>query len=247
MNQRAGLISYDGLPVSSGGGHGLGRLRPSPAWTAVQHFMTPCTAASTPSALTVAIHPAPSVDPAVVTHLKESARLMLAVGATPDRHVDSQEYGSSLYWELPVSKVDDAILWLEAAGKQPPHWLGGPAEVSVDYDALRFCAVESHTELPYQGSSHYLEQAYDGYGTLLGESSCRLRLTTNKCSLSLILFLPFEQPDETLWAYVAHLQSHLPMPLSAKHWSNWKLTRKRNAYLKTRIKTVPPISLSGRT
>jgi hypothetical protein len=179
------------------------------------------------------------VSPEVVAQLTKSAQLIVGLSATPDQMVDWPENGSSLSWDIPLSDCGQAVQWLDAAGKQPSHWLGGPAEVRIDFNKLRFLEAGRRDELPYQGRDYYLDQAYDGYGTFLGESGCRLRLMTNKSSLSMVLFLPFEQPDEALWAYASHLQSHLPIAFSQKHWAHWKLTKKADSYRRVRIKSVP--------
>ena len=241
MSQRIGLVSYDGLPVSSGGGHGMGATRPLSAWEAFQHFLTACTTASTPTTATVAIHPAPTVDPRVIDTLRETVRILLGLSASPDRNDDWRDSGSSESWHIANAKVAAAINWLEELGRQPKHWLGGPAEVCLDFVGLRLRSLDGCSELPFQGGDCYLRQSYNGYGVLLGESRCRLRLTTNRCTLSTILFLPFERPDKELWQYAGFLQSHLPVSLSQVHWTNWKLVKKGTAYLNRRISDVPQL------
>jgi len=244
MTQRTGLVSYDGLPVSSGGGHGMGVTRPLKAWVAFQNFLAACTMASTPTATTVAIHPTPTVDPRVIDTLKESGRFLLGLSASPDRSDDWQNSGSSQSWQIANSKAAQAINWLELAGRQQKHWLGGPAEVSLDFVGLRLRSLDGQSEVPFQGGDNYLNQSYNGYGVILGESRCRLRLMTNRCTLSMILFLPFERPDQDLWEYVGFLQSQLPISLSQLHWSNWLLVKKGTAYLNRRLKDVPQLGKS---
>jgi hypothetical protein len=230
------LISYDGLPISSGGAHSLGRLRVRPAWKAFQRFLSTCTTATEPSRVSITINETPDVDPDMIKKLRSSAIKMLEVPGRPQQRQDFGENGQALSWNLPAKLADTAIEWLSAAEPLAPTWLGGPAKVELDYQ-FRLKSARG-AELPFQGSDDYLGQIYDGYGILLGESGCRLTVAA-RCALSLVLFLPFEEPDEALWKYASYLQENMLMKFSTKQWKHWKLTKKGDAYLSHRIAPPP--------
>lgn len=231
---RAGVISYDGLPVTSGGGHGLGRLRAQQAWDATREFLTRCTTATHPRRLTLAINSVEDAEPGLADRLRESAVAELGLHPSPHERCG---YGAvkarTLSWQLSPELTAAAVGWRDSIGSLPPNWLGGPALIQMDFE-FRLRTADGEAELPFQGAAHYLEQPYDGYGALLGESGCRLSLGS-RSTLSVLFFLPFEAVGPDLWAYVAVLQSRLPFRFSAKHWKEWRLTKKGTSYTSRRI------------
>ncbi len=231
---RTGLISYDGLPVGSGGGHGLGRLAARDAWSATQAFLRACTTAGTPTQLTLTLNSVEDDAPAVVDRCRTSAVAALDLHPSPHESRDYGGKGTGLIWKLAVDQADAAIAWREALGPLPSNWLGGPAVLAIDFQ-LRFRAATGEQELPYQEPACYLGQPYDGYGTRLGESRCRLTVSS-RSSLSVIFFLPFEAPGPELWSYVAFLQSRLPFKFSSRHWRHWRLTKNAAAFVASNIK-----------
>jgi hypothetical protein len=139
-----------------------------------------------------------------------------------------------MIWHLSTDQAAKAVEWRDSLGALKNNWLGGPALLSADFQ-FRFKALGEDRELPCQDSRWYLGQAYDGYGGVLGESCGKLSLSS-RSTLSVVFFLPFEEPNPELWDYVAFLQRWLPFSFSAKHWKHWKLTKKGTAYVGTRIK-----------
>jgi hypothetical protein len=133
-----------------------------------------------------------------------------------------------------------AVAWRESLGALPSNWLGGPAVLRIDF-ACRLREQASGEALPFQEASSYLGQAYDGYGAMLGESGCRLTVSS-KSTLALLLFLPFESPNEAAWDYVSFLQESLPFRFSTKHWKHWRLSKSRTSYVGRKI---APRGISG--
>ena len=74
--------------------------------------------------------------------------------------------------------------------------------------------------------------AVDGYGRTLGVSGVRATFGTTASSLSLWLSFP---GDERLADAAAHVQAHVPVRLSAKHWRRWSAARSGNGYRSVRI------------
>jgi hypothetical protein len=235
VTARAGLISYDGLPVGSGGGHGLGRLGPHEAWSATVDFMRACTTASPPRDVTLTINSVEDTEPGLPDRVRESAVAALGVYPAPnDRRSYGNTKGETLLWRLPPQQAAAAVAWRHSLGRLPSNWLGGPVVISMDWK-LRFTAAADSRELPNQGATAYLAQPYDGYGTVLGESACRLTLSSQS-KLSTVFFLPFEAPGPELWQYAAFLQSKLPFQFSPKHWKHWRLTKGGTSYVGHKIR-----------
>lgn len=177
MTARKGLISYDGLPISSGGARGLGRLRSHAAWKAFQRFLSICTTAREPTRVAITINILPDVDPANIKNLRDSAKVMLGIRSRPNQCQDFGEKGASSSWDVPSTSADAAVDWLAAAEPLAANWLGGPAKVAIDYE-FRVKSAGGEV-LSFQRSKDYLGQIYDGYGILLGESGCRLTLASS--------------------------------------------------------------------
>lgn len=179
-------------------------------------------------------HDATPEQESVVARIKESAISKLGIHPSPHDRREYPTRGLNLIWNLDPLKAEDAVAWHDALGALPMNWLGGTALLSIDV-RFRFTSPNDHGELPHQGSDSYLNQPYDGYGRLLGESVCRLTLSS-KSALSVLFFLPFEDLGDPLWRYVAFLQAHAPFKFSERHWRQWHLNKKRTSYTAKKIK-----------
>ena len=135
-------------------------------------------------------------------------------------------------WSIAPTHATEVAAWIERAELDSSHWLGGAAYASLIYSfSLRSGAGEGVLE--FQDRRYYGEQEL-GYGIFLGESRAHVRLS-GKCSFSLSLFFPFEEPSPELWRYVAIVEDALPFRFSTKHWSHWKLNKRGVAYYSRRI------------
>jgi hypothetical protein len=233
MAPRRGLISYDGLPVSSGGSHGLGRIGPRAAFDAVERFLGTCTKTTAPRRATITVRFEDHTQPALIAALHASAASQLGVRLAD---VNQNTYGGTMVQDWPVStkRAADTLEWLAGAKGLPKTPQGDAASVTLDYH-VRLKAMKGGAELGFQKPDCYLRQAYDGYGVTLGRSGCRIVLGESRSSMSTILFLPFEEPGPELWQYARFLQTHLPFKFSHKHWKHWRLTKKGNSYVGRRI------------
>jgi hypothetical protein len=216
MPTRRGLISYDGLPVSSGGGHGLGRLRVREAWNAAQRFFSACTTATEPHHVLIGINDLAEVDPVTTAQLRDAAIAKLGVSRRSDHQQDYGDKGVTQLWELRPALVTSPVDWLSAAEPLAPTWLGGPATVQLDFQ-FRLRSADG-AEIPYQRSEDYFSQIYSGYGIVMGESVSRLRLSA-RSSISIVMFIPFEEPNDEFQEYARFLQGYFPVRFSKHHWA----------------------------
>jgi hypothetical protein len=125
-----------------------------------------------------------------------------------------------------------AVDWLSAAEPLAQTWLGGPATVQLDFQ-FRLRSPDG-AELPYQRNEDYFGQIYSGYGIVIGESVSRLRLSA-RSSMSVVMFLPFEEPNDEFQEYARFLQRNFPVKFSKHHWKHWNLTKKGTAYTGRRM------------
>ena len=119
----AELVTYDGLPVASGGAHGLRARHPRAAWTAVQSFIDACL-------LPVAT---PTMSLRVWRSGPEPAREELIAFATRALGGPRSQDRTSMEWRLRPQAVDDVLVAIDAAGTAMPGNVSrsGPVEHGV--------------------------------------------------------------------------------------------------------------------
>ncbi|MCZ9329416.1 hypothetical protein [Nocardia farcinica] len=120
---------------------------------------------------------------------------------------------------------------------RPARAVGHPL-ASLVWDA-QVRLLDPRTGEPHQDVSPetFARFPVDGYGRVLGASGVRASIGTTASSISLWLSLP---ADDRLAAAARHLQHHLPVRLSPKHWRRWRPTRDGSSYRST--KTPSPLT-----
>lgn len=210
-------VAYDGLPISSGGAHGLGRVSARRALEAWTEFLATCTRPS-PVAAWFDFPATP--------------------GLTVDRKVRSRIAGdfppasdSHTRFGVAADRTDDALSLFESLEPLPTNqW--GMAPVWLWFTADFELLSPGGTVWPGQDPArfgHFQTPA----GVSLGSSSTRLILQAQR-SMGLTLSVP-DAADEHLAELVPWLQGALPMRLSVKQWTRWTLTRNGRSYRGKRI------------
>jgi hypothetical protein len=213
--QAAGVITYEGM-------HGLGRRDQR----AVRDQLAACMArfghGAEPSVASVLLDLAGDDDPALLAAREELAAEygpypQKITGSGPDGH----EWRAFL-WRL--STMDpaaiDAALDRTAALRARGGLLERRVGMKLEW-AFRLRDPDTRELLPGQDTLPRLDRFPGGRGD---SSSAVLTLRATP-TLSLWLLFPFAEPSVELRAYVERLQSALPMPLAAKGWRQWRLTR----------------------
>jgi hypothetical protein len=205
---------YDGLPVSSGGAHGLGRTTGRNAFENWHAFLAACASLHTVSYYFDLPHtPELTVEPEIDARIR---REFPAVGRR---------------FMVPVERIDEALDLLDDLEPQPtnpwgmaPVWLRGTADFSVRNPDGRL----------WPGQDPALFGSFETpTGVRLGASRTNL-IVQAKRSMGLLLSVP-EASDADLERLVPWLQEHLPFRLSPKHWSRWTLAKNRRTYRGRRI------------
>ncbi|WP_307869018.1 hypothetical protein [Cellulosimicrobium cellulans] len=198
------------------------------AWEAVQSFLDVCVVPVEDPTVTLVVRkggaPAPS------ERLRAFATGSLGGPRLQDR--------TRSEWRVRPEAVDAVLAALEDAGGDAVAEHGHPL-ASLVWDAevrLR----DPCTGEPQQGVSPetFARFPVDGYGRVLGGSGVRASIGTTASSISLWLSLP---ADDRLPGAARHLQRHLPVRLSTKHWRRWRPTRDGTSYRSTKI----PSPLAG--
>jgi hypothetical protein len=209
--QAESAVAYDGLPISSGGAHALGRISPRQALMSWRGFLGACTQ---PSPITcwfdLPMTPELAVEPAVVARLS---------AAFPDRTRDR--------FPVPEDRIDQAVDLIESIEPQPTNqWGMAPVWLWLTAD-FQLLTPDGSGVWPGQDPGRF-GRFQTPAGVRLGASSTRLVVQARR-SLGLTLSIP-EASDADLQRLVPWLQSHLPMRLSAKHWTRWTLTKNGRTY-----------------
>jgi hypothetical protein len=193
------LITYDGLPIGSGGAHRLRTERPLSVWTQLLTFFSSCTDRSRPDVIEVAVRS----DLATIPALK-------ALGK-PSR---TRRVGDFDEIARPLS-VQAVSEWLEG----PCRDAGDSGPWVFAYGSFRLVDPRTHIPLPGQDPDLYghQEAAPD---RVLGQSWLYARLA-RRTTLSVFFSFPFEEPSVQFRTYLAMLQPHLPFRFSNQHWKHW--------------------------
>lgn len=208
-SQCESAVVYDGMPISSGGAHGLGRIGAREAWSAWSSFLSTRTLSGPVRAyFDLPNTPELLVDPRVRTAIQE------AFPAEGRR------------FPVPETRIADALDLLTSFEPQPanpwgmaPVWLvfvsdfalrAGDGTVWPDQDPVRFGSFQTST------------------GVRLGASTTKLSLQAKR-SMGLLLSIPNATDDE-LAELKPWLQQGLPFKLSSKHWSRWTLAKNGRTY-----------------
>jgi hypothetical protein len=219
MMQAESAVAYDGLPISSGGAHALGRVSARQALESWRDFLAARTQPG-PIACWFAL----PMTPELIVEPDVAARIG---SAFPTRSRDE--------FPVPLERIDEAMDLWESIEPQPTNQLGlAPVwlRFSADFQML---APDGSRVWPGQEPARF-GQFQTPAGVKLGSSSTRLALHAKR-SFGLTLSIP-DASDDDLNSVVPWLQAALPMRLSAKHWTRWSLTKSGRSYRGKRITPV---------
>lgn len=218
----AQVVTYDGLPAAAGGAHALRVKNPADARGRVARFLDACTQAAGPQrwAFQVATGGDPDASDALRTVATER------LGGPSRRAQTHTEWGVR-----DDDAVDELLAALAAAGPQTTRY-GAPLAALTQSVAVHLLDPGSGEPWSDLDPETFGGFAVDGYGRLLGASGVRAAYGTSVSTLSLWLNLP---ADGRLVPAAQHLQEHLPVRLSSKHWRRWAPTRAGDGYRSTKV------------
>jgi len=229
--RRPALIVYEGMPVSSGGAHRLGRIGPAHVWKRLSSFLHECADPLGAHEARVLVYetvgtPLSSIESAKssATALFGESRSRVAVAGVAEIREHS--------WKFNPMRLPDAIGWLTEPRASPSTSAGPSFVVSVQV-RFRLKDPDSGVRLPFQGAEYYAHQTL-GDGRPLGESMLYARLGA-KSTCSLTLCFPFADVSAEFVRCAGGIQRRLPFKLSAKHWARWQLNAAGRAYYARRI------------
>jgi hypothetical protein len=227
---RPSIITYDGLPLSSGGGHTLRTRDPLAARDQVRNFLSCCTDCGGPQKASIEVITGGSVPAEFSLPLVKKLSAELGVPARRG------SYGSGAIahsWPIAPAQVDGFVAHIAQAIPLPvlPFRLQ-PLTVTAAYK-FHLLDPRSRATLPWQNPGFYGNFS-TAPGQFLGESQIYARIS-ERSTVSLFLSFPFDDVSEELITTAGFVRAHLPFPLSANHWKRWRLAIKGKGYVGRRI------------
>lgn len=228
--QRPSIITYDGLPLSSGGGHRLRTRDPLAALHQVHNFLSSCTDCRGPQKASIEVITGESI-PAEFS-LPLVKKLTAELGEPARRG----SYGAGAIahsWPIAAAQVDDWVRWIAQASPMPvlPYRLQ-PVTVTAVYK-FHLLDPRSRATLPWQNPGFYGNFSAVP-GQLLGESQLCARIS-ERSTVSLFLSFPFDDVSDDLIRTAGSIRAHLPFPLSTTRWKRWRLAKNERGYVGRRI------------
>jgi len=204
-------VVYDGLPISSGGAHGLGRTSVHDAFSAWQGFLDSCTVVDGTTYYFHLPH-TPELEPP----RQAVRRIRKAFPAQDHRFL------------VPPDRIHEALDLLRELEPLPTNpW--GMAPIWLTANADFTLKTPSGDIWPNQGATTFETPG----GVRLGSSWTNLHIEARR-SMGLRLSIP-EATDNDLATLIPWLQAHLPFRLSPKHWTRWTLTKTGHSYRGRRL------------
>lgn len=219
MSPAESAVVYDGLPLSAGSSHGLGRVTAVRAFSSWVAFLDTCTDSS-PINAWFDFPQTPGLD----------------VPSDMRRQIESAFPINDRRCAVPWARADEAIGLFESLEPllvnqwgMAPVWLWFTVDIRL---------LQPGTGEPWPGQDRALFGDFVTPGGIkLGASSTRLILQAKK-SIGLSLSIP-DATDADLGTVVPWLQAALPLRLSSKHWSRWTLTKRGDPYRGRHIAIAP--------
>lgn len=198
----AAAFTYVGLPVGSGGAHGLGRMGMDKAYAVTEQFIATCATVTDRTEPRVKLRQVPELD------IPESI-------TTAVRNVFGDQDGGR-------TSAERGIELLEQIAPQPTNEWGMAPVRFVSTATVQLNDPATGAPLPGQDPSAFNGVEYE-WSVPLGLSQVRLMLD-NRASLAVELCIPNSDPG-VLCRVAPWLQENLPFRLSAKHWRAWFPTK----------------------
>lgn len=206
------FISYDGLPISSGGAHSVSKKSPLENYNKTVEFLEEFGDKTTPKSIELSLFQS---DKNEYSTLKLIPKLSLKFGFPKMRNDGLLK---SWNWSLTKKDIQNGFDALEL-NKELPTISMGPVTLSFLWN-FKFKDPVTNQILLNQEKIPELD-------IRVQNSRIYLR-TSNRSTISVWFALPFEQMDKYESKYLDNLKASLPFKASNKHWRLWKKAKNGN-------------------
>jgi hypothetical protein len=229
MALKPSIITYDGLPISSGGAHAMSGRSPPMGLHQIRNFLSHC--ADAPILTHSSVEVVRGECFPVGFSLPLIARLTAELGNSSLQHVGAKNVLHR--WTIGAGQIDDYVALLQQASPLPADPFGlRPFVVGLGY-SFRLVEPTTGVVLPGQDPEMY-GRFSPSPGCCLGNSQLYTRIS-DRSSLCLFLSFPFDDQAEAFHGLASHVQTQLPVRLSPRHWKQWRLTKAGSSYVGRRI------------
>lgn len=222
---RLAAITYDGLPISSGGAHKLRSRGFVETAGLLTNFVSAVCVNATPTNLTLELVNGGEINESEFSLLyREFCRQY-----GPCKFTRGLGEYAGHQWSLDSNTLNETASQLELLR---PIYLAGYAGWQIVLHAtwnLTFCDDDTKLPLPYQTRSDYHEFEI-GWQVFLGESGLYARIS-ERSTAAIFLSLPFEEVSAECRGLVGRIVNAFPVRLSAKHWKRYSLSKKGTSYV----------------
>ncbi len=228
--QRLSIITYDGLPPSSGGAHTLRTRSARAALAQVRKFISSCTDCVQPQKASVEVITGANVAAEFSAPLV--AKLTAELRA-PGRSESNGAGYTAHFWPIAAPQID-AFVAIMAQAMPLPVLSYRLQPITVDA-VFRFHLPRpgSRAALRWQGAAFYGNFSAEP-GQLLGESQLYGRIS-GRSTVSLFLSFPFEEVSEDFLKTARFAGAHLPFSVSPNHWKRWPVAKSGKGYVGRRL------------
>jgi hypothetical protein len=197
------FITYEGLPISSGGAHSISSTPPDIIYNKTLQFLNTFTDSSLPTSLILTIE-----KPSIAKILKYSNILGL-----PKIDIDSFIGAGQklMHWTIPIHKIDQVFELL-------------PFDEKITVSILckfKFVDIASKALIKGQDAIPIIDER-------LSNSQIYVRISKSKSTISTWLAFPFDSLTGDNLSYIDDMKKTLPFKFSDKHWRLWTLSKKGN-------------------
>ncbi len=206
------FISYEGLPINSGGAHSVSRKSSKVTYDQTLGFLDLFTNNTKPKSIELALYESEKKE---YSALRLLLKLSLKFGI-PKTQNDG--WLRTWTWNLSVKDIKKGFETLKLNDGLPKN-PAGPITLNF-YWNFHFKDPSTNQVLPNQELIPELDFR-------IKNSRIYLRLS-KKSTISVWFALPFDQMDKYESKYLDNLKANLPFKASDKHWRIWKKTKNGN-------------------
>jgi len=210
------FISYDGLPIKSGGAHSLGNKSIDKIYSEATAFIHTFTNSDNPKAINITFYTSQNRSYKTLPILWD---LTKCLGIPSYNSWDLGTVKQRLFtWKLKISEIQKGFQILEKYMDLPDNPYG-PVVLSMFW---KFHFIDKGTKkvLPDQDKIPEIDFRQEN-------SQLYLRLG-QRSTVSVWFAFPFSSYDRYASDYINSLAEYLPFKLSKNHWRIWKLSKNGN-------------------
>lgn len=206
------FISYEGLPINSGGVHTVSRKSPKVNYEQTLNFLSLFANKTQPKSIELTLYESEKRE---YSALKLLPKLTLKFGIPKTRN---DGWLRTWTWNLTGKNIESGFETLELNNELPKN-PAGPISLNFHWN-FQFKDPNANQVLPNQELIPELDFR-------IKNSRIYLRLS-KKSTISVWFALPFEKVEKYESEFIKDLKSNLPFKTSDKHWRVWKKSEKGN-------------------